>query len=97
MHPPASLCSALLVAALTSACGDNSPPAPTKISTQRAEREAGPLSAPAASNPSGVPKITADEAVHDFGSITATATAEHVFAIRNAGDADLKIQRVQKT
>lgn len=45
----------------------------------------------------GVPKITSDTAVHDFGAIKPTDTVEHVFGIRNAGSADLKIERVQPT
>ena len=90
---------ALLVAtALTLACSSEPAPSPTKAATQRAERGAGPLSeAPAATNPSGAPQITVDEPVHDFGGIKASDTAEHVFKIRNTGDADLKIERVEKT
>jgi hypothetical protein len=45
----------------------------------------------------GTPKIAADEPVHDFGAIKATDSVEHVFKIRNVGDADLKVERVEKT
>jgi hypothetical protein len=89
MNTAAKLSSALLIAvALTLACGGDQPPAPTKI-----------IDAPPAAviAKDGAPKITADEAVYEFGAIKATDSVEHVFKIRNAGDADLKVERVQKT
>lgn len=46
---------------------------------------------------SGTPKIAADEPVYDFGAIQAKDSVEHVFKIRNVGDADLKVERVEKT
>jgi hypothetical protein len=45
----------------------------------------------------GAPKIAADEPIFDFGAIGGTAPVEHVFKIRNVGDAELKVERVQKT
>jgi hypothetical protein len=60
-----------------------------------------PASEPAvAAEPEGVtglPKIVADEPVFEFGAISPTSKVEHVFKIRNAGTADLKIERVQRT
>jgi hypothetical protein len=92
MTTAAKLSSALLIAvALIPACGGDPPPAPAKIVS--APDETG--TAVVAND--GVPKITADEAVYDFGTIKATDSVEHVFTIRNAGDADLKVERVQKT
>jgi hypothetical protein len=89
MTTAAKLSSALLfAAALMLACGGDQPPAPTEII------EAPPAAAIAKD---GAPQITADEAVYDFGAIKATDSVEHVFKIRNAGDADLKVERVQKT
>lgn len=45
----------------------------------------------------GVPKIVAENAIHEFGGIKASDTVEHVFTVRNEGTADLKIDRVQRT
>jgi hypothetical protein len=88
----AKLSSVMLVAvAFMLACGGDPPPAPAKIVSAPAEDGAAVIAQ------SGAPKITADEAVYDFGAIKATDTVEHVFEIRNAGDADLKVERVQKT
>jgi uncharacterized protein DUF1573 len=85
-----ALSSALLFAlALTLACRGDQPPAPTEIDPAPAED--------AAIAKNATPKITADEPVYDFGAIKATESVEHVFKIRNAGDADLKVERVQKT
>lgn len=82
--------SALLIAvALVLACGGDRAGAPMEIDPAPAEN--------AAVEKGGAPKITADEAVYDFGAIKATDSVEHVFKIRNAGDADLKVERVQKT
>jgi len=89
----------LLVVPLAIACGTNESPPPSKIvvSDEPAPSEPAP-SEPAASEPNtGVPRITSDAAVHDFGAITPTDSVEHVFGIRNAGTADLKIERVQPT
>ena len=90
MIPFAKPSSALLfAAALVLACGGDKANAPTEIESAPAEN--------AALEKVGTPKITADEAVHDFGAIKATDSVEHVFKIRNAGDAELKVERVQKT
>lgn len=92
MTDPAKLTSALLVAAaLTLACGGDQPGAPAAIVPAPAEND------DAAIVTSGAPKIAADEAVFEFGAIKATDSIEHVFKIRNVGDADLKVERVQKT
>jgi hypothetical protein len=71
------------------ACRGDQAGAPTEIDPAQAEN--------VAVENGGAPKITADEAVYDFGAIKATDTVEHVFKIRNAGDAELKVERVQKT
>ncbi len=99
MHRIAHSSSLLVAAAFTFACGGEPAPAPAKVATQRAERSASPASEAAAPAPipGGAPKITVDEPVHDFGGIKATDTVEHVYKIRNTGDADLKIERVEKT
>jgi hypothetical protein len=97
MNPAAKLSSALLVAAaVTLACGADQP-APVKVSSPLAEDGADAVAKDGAIANAGAPKITADEPVHEFGAIRATDSVEHVFRIRNAGDADLKIDRVQKT
>jgi uncharacterized low-complexity protein len=98
MNPAAKLSSALLVAAvLTLACGADPAPTPTKVSAPPSEDGADAVAKDGAEGKAGGPRIAADEAVHDFGGIKATDTVEHVFEIRNTGDADLKIDRVQKT
>ena len=56
--------------------------------------EAEPAPEPAAE---GTPKIAAAEPVFDFGAIKPTDKVEHVFKISNAGTAELKIIKVQKT
>jgi hypothetical protein len=90
MTHPAKLPLPLQIAvALTLACGGAQPPASTEIAATAADA--------AVIATDGVPKITADEAVYEFGAIAPTDTVEHVFKIRNAGTADLKVERVQKT
>jgi hypothetical protein len=90
MTPSAKPSFALLIAvALVLACRGDKAGAPTEIESAPVEN--------AALEKEGAPKIAADEAVYDFGAIKATDTVEHVFTIRNAGDADLKVERVQKT
>lgn len=80
------LSSVLLVAvALTSACRSEVP------------ADAGTVAVAVAVATEGVPKIAADEPVHDLGAIKATDSVEHVFKMRNVGDADLEVERVQKT
>jgi hypothetical protein len=71
---------------------NSAPTAPTPA-------EAEPASEPAvAAEPeTGVPMIAADEPTFNFGAIKPTDKVEHVFKIKNAGTADLKIERVQKT
>ena len=89
MIHPSQLASVLLVAvALTLACRGEAPPAENGVV------ESG---APVVAAKEGAPKIAADEAVYEFGAIGAADSVEHVFKIRNTGDADLKIERVQKT
>lgn len=87
----------LVVVPLALACGTHEPPPPSKVVVSNDEPGA---SEPGASEPTvrdGVPRITADAAVHDFGGIKATDSVEHVFVIRNAGSGDLKLERVQPT
>jgi len=82
--------SALPIAlAFVLACGGDQAGAPTEIDPALAEN--------AAVEKAGAPKIASDQAVFDFGAIEATDSVEHVFRIRNVGDADLKVERVQKT
>jgi hypothetical protein len=85
----AKLSSALLLATtLTLACGGQAS-APTEVVP--APDDAAAIVKDAA------PRIAADEAVFDFGAIKVTDTVEHVFKLRNIGNADLKVERVQKT
>lgn len=92
MTDPIKLSSALLVlATLALACGRDQPAAPAEIAAAPADTGA------ATSTKNGAPRIAADEAVFDFGAIATTDSVEHVFKIRNVGDADLKVDRVQKT
>lgn len=84
----------LVVVLLELACGTSESPPPSKVVVSDDE--------PAASEPStivrdGAPRIASDAAVHDFGAIKPTDSVEHVFGIRNAGSADLKLERVQPT
>jgi hypothetical protein len=84
----------LVVVPLAIACGTHESPPPAKLAVSDHE--------PGASEPDpvvrdGVPRITSDAAVHDFGAIKPTDSVEHVFGIRNAGSADLKLERVQPT
>jgi hypothetical protein len=86
------LASALLPAtALTIACGGPTPPAPAEAAATPAE-SGGPTPVTI-----GAPKIAADEPIFDFGAIGGTDAVVHVFKIHNVGDADLKVERVQKT
>ncbi len=84
----------LVVVPLAFACGTNESPPPSKVVVSHDE--------PGASEPDtvvqdGAPRITSHAAVHDFGAIKLTDSVEHVFGIRNAGSANLKIERVQPT
>lgn len=89
----------LVVVSLAIACGTQESPSSAKAVVSDDPPGA---SEPGASEPDavvrdGVPKITSDAAVHDFGAIKPTDAVEHVFGIHNAGSADLKIERVQPT
>ncbi len=96
MHATAKLSTALLTAAVLSlACRGDS--APTKVAEAVAESDTEVAAKGEAVAQDGAPRIAADEAVYAFGAIGISDTVEHVFKIRNAGDADLKIERVQKT
>jgi len=88
---------ALLVAlATTLACGET-PSTTAKVATDPIEVPPERAEPPDVAKLASGPKITVDKAVHDFGSIKATESVEHVFVLRNAGDADLKIEKVKKT
>jgi hypothetical protein len=76
---------------------NSAPPAPTPVENEAAEAEAAEAEAVAAEPETGLPKIAADEPVFDFGAIKPTDKVDHVFKIKNAGTADLKIERVQRT
>jgi hypothetical protein len=79
----------LVVVPLAIACGTNEAPPPSKVVASNDE--------PDTVVPDGVPRITSVAAVHDFGAIKPTDSVEHVFGIRNAGSADLVIERVERT
>jgi PBP1b-binding outer membrane lipoprotein LpoB len=86
------LAASVITATLLVVGCNSSAPAPT------AESEPAVAAEPVAAEPeAGVPKIAAAEAVFDVGSIKPTDKIEHVFKIANAGTADLKIERVQRT
>jgi hypothetical protein len=87
---PSKLSSALLAATILAlACGGAQPTAPAETAPAEAE--------PAAEAKTGTPKAAVDEPVFDFGGIALKDSVDHVFVIRNVGDGDLKIERVQKT
>jgi hypothetical protein len=91
------LCLSSFVSLALLACTSEPPtPTPTPVAEQTAtsESETGEAAQPASK---GKPKIACDQAIYDFGAIKLTDTVEHVFKIRNVGDGDLKIERVQKT
>jgi hypothetical protein len=83
----------LVAATIVVLGGCNSAPAtPTPSADEPAAEPA------AAADPeAGVPRIAADEPVFEMGAIKPTDKVDHVFKIRNAGTADLKIERVQRT
>jgi hypothetical protein len=78
------------VAAL--ACSSESAPPPAAEAGSASE-----VAEPAASTSVAGPKITCADAVHEFGAISPNTSVEHVFTIKNEGNADLKIERIQKT
>ena len=80
---------ALVLTFAAFACTTEEPP-PTPIADPSEKAE------PAAEASAGQPKI-AGESEFAFGKIAAGETVEHVFTIKNVGDADLVIDRVQKT
>jgi hypothetical protein len=41
------------------------------------------------------PRIVLPEPKHDFGAVPAGRTAEHVFEIRNGGEAVLEVRKVE--
>jgi hypothetical protein len=51
----------------------------------------------AAAGELGAPRIVLPEPKHDFGTVPAGRMVEHVFEIRNGGDAVLEIRKVQPT
>lgn len=81
----------VLVGSLALAACSSEPPAPAPAADEAspAEPEAPPADA--------APKIASDEAVFEFGAIKASDSVVHVFKIKNEGNADLKIERVQRT
>jgi hypothetical protein len=84
------LSSTLLLAAIFAiACRDEQPAAPAEAAPAEAEQDAAAKT--------GAPKIASDEPVFDFGAVAGKEKIEHVFKIKNVGDAELKIDRVQKT
>jgi hypothetical protein len=43
------------------------------------------------------PVIASDEPTYDFGTITPSEKVKHVFKLVNRGNADLKIEKVERT
>jgi hypothetical protein len=43
------------------------------------------------------PVIACDEPTHDFGTIAPAEKVKHVFKLVNRGNADLKIEKVERT
>jgi len=43
------------------------------------------------------PRLVVDQPIYDFGSVEQGTPVEHVFAVRNGGDAPLRIERVEGT
>ena len=83
---------ALSVVALTLGACKSDPPPPAA-----ADEPASEPAVAAEPEAEGAPKIAADEPVFDFGAIKPTDKVDHVFKIKNAGTADLKIINVQRT
>ena len=88
---------ALLVAlATTLACGE-APSTAAKVAADPVEVAPERVDTPDVAPPASGPRITVDKAIHEFGSVKPSESVEHVFVLRNAGDADLKIEKVKKT
>ena len=83
--------SLLLAGALVLACGGGPPATPEETVTAAAQSPA------ATGGKATAPKIAVAAPVFDFGAVGTTDAVTHVFEIRNVGDADLKVERVQKT
>ena len=88
---PLLLLGALLLA--TGACTPT-PSAPEAQADGAAKPEPAEPEVPEAER---VPKIACDEATFDFGGVTPTGSVEHVFKIKNVGNADLEIAEVKRT
>jgi len=71
------------------------PDAPTPTPVVEAAESAADAPEPAATG-EGQPKLVI-ESEHDFGPVQLGQTVEHTFTLTNAGDADLHIEKVQKT
>jgi hypothetical protein len=66
------------------------------VRAARAPEQGGELQAPTAEAPPGkqlVPKAVLDRTTHHFGTIPPEEEVEHVFILRNEGDAPLKLAR----
>lgn len=83
--------SALCLSLFALACSSDAPPS-SETSAAAAE-SATPAATPSVEGP----KITCADAVHEFGAVGPNTSVEHVFTIKNEGNADLKIERIQKT
>jgi predicted small lipoprotein YifL len=89
---------AALVSWALAACGTKEPPLEVQeeaVAQAQLEAETGASAEVEAEV--GIPRIAADEPVHDFGAIKATDSVEHVFKVKNVGTGDLKLERVQRT
>jgi len=50
---------------------------------------------PGAAKAGGKPKIVAEQSAFEFGKVKQGVDVEHVFKIRNAGDAELRIDKAR--
>lgn len=65
------------------------------VVTARSARAQAAPGGPAASAPSGTPKIEFTESKHEFGKVWVGDKLEHTFQVRNTGDAELRILSVK--
>lgn len=84
----------LLAFALT-AC--NTPKPSKQVAAETGDTSAEATSEGAAADQAAAPKIAADEATFEFGEIKPSERVQHTFKIKNEGNADLHIERVQRT
>ena len=74
----------------------NSAPSASEQAQPSDQTEAAPSGENSESS-QAAPVIASDEATFDFGTVSPTGSVTHVFKLVNRGNADLKIERVERT